>query len=116
MNDVKVMEKDDVRTMPEPVTMVPPVDIIEGENDVTIVFEVPGANSKTAQIEVLNGILTMSAASSLTRDGRPVVFKRTFRLADDVDVERISAKSEDGVLTLIVPKAERAKVHRIKVG
>jgi len=116
MNDVKVMEKDDVRTMPEPVTMVPPVDIIEGENDVTIVFEVPGANSKTAEIEVLNGILTMTAGSSLTRDGRPVVFKRTFRLADDVEVERISAKSEDGVLTLIVPKAERAKVHRIKVG
>jgi len=115
MNDVNVMEENDVQTMPEPVTMVPPVDIIEGENDVTIVFEVPGANAKTVEIEVLNGILTMTAKSSLTRDGRPVVFKRTFRLADDVDVERISAKSEDGVLTLAIPKAERAKVRRIKV-
>jgi len=115
MNGTNVKETSDVRTMPEPFAMVPPVDIIEGENEVTIVFEVPGANSKTVEIEVLDGIMTMTAQSTLVRNGRAVEFKRNFRLADDVDVQRISAKSEDGVLTLTIPKAERARVHRIKV-
>ena len=101
--------------MPEPVTLVPLVDILEGENGVTVQFEVPGANSGTVDIEVLNGVLTMTAKSSLKRNGRPVVFKRNFRISEDVDVQKISAKSRDGVLTLEIPKAERARVHRIKV-
>jgi len=115
MNEMKVKETSDVQTMPEPIAMVPPVDIVETENEVTIVFEVPGANSKTVEIEVVNGIMTMTARSSLKRNDRPIVFKRNFRLADDIEVKRISARSEDGVLTLTIPKTERAKVQRIKV-
>jgi len=115
MNEMNVAEKKEVREMPEPVTLIPAVDILEGENEVTIQFEVPGANAKTVEIEVLNGTMTMTAKSSLTRNGHPVEFKRDFRLSDDVDEQKISAKSEDGILTLVIPKAERAKVHRIKV-
>ena len=109
--NVRENEKDEVQVMPEPVTLVPLVDILEGENGVTVQFEVPG----TVDIEVLNGVLTMTAKSSLKRNGRPVVFKRNFRISEDVDVQKISAKSRDGVLTLEIPKAERARVHRIKV-
>lgn len=108
-------EKNEVQVMSEPVTLVPLVDILEGENGVTVHFEVPGANSGTVNIEVLNGVLTMTAKSSLKRNGRPVVFKRNFRISEDVDVQKISAKSKDGILTLEIPKAERAKVHRIQV-
>ena len=113
--NVRENEKDEVQVMPEPVTLVPLVDILEGENGVTVQFEVPGANSGTVDIEVLNGVLTMTAKSSLKRNGRPVVFKRNFRISEDVDVQKIFAKSRDGVLTLEIPKAERARVHRIKV-
>lgn len=110
-----MQEKNEVRTMPEPVTIVPLVDIMENNEGVTLTFEVPGANSESVDIEVLNNIMTMSAKSSLQRNGRPVVFKRNFRLSEDVDVQNITAKTKDGVLTLEIPKAERAKVHRIKV-
>lgn len=110
-----MQEKNEVRTMPEPVTIVPLVDIVEGNDGVTLIFEVPGANSESVDIEVLNNIMTMSAKSSLKRNGRPVVFKRNFRLSEEVDVKQITAKTKDGVLTLEIPKAERAKVHRIKV-
>ena len=78
--NVRENEKDEVQVMPEPVTLVPLVDILEGENGVTVQFEVPGANSGTDDIEVLNGVLKMTAKSSLKRNGRPVVFKRNFRI------------------------------------
>ena len=110
-----MQEKNEVRTMPEPVTIVPLVDIVENNEGVTLTFEVPGANSESVDIEVLNNIMTMSAKSSLQRNGHPVVFKRNFRLSEEVDVKQITAKTKDGVLTLEIPKAERAKVHRIKV-
>ena len=38
-----------------------------------------------------------------------------FGLIDAIDIENISAKTQDGVLTLTLPKSDRAKVHRITV-
>lgn len=115
MNEMNSRRTDEVTEVAEPVAMVPPVDILEGDDGVAILFEIPGANSGTVEIEVLNGILTMTARSSLKRNGRPVVFRRNFRLSEDVDVPRITAKTKDGVLALNIPKAERARAHRIKV-
>ena len=100
----------------EALEMRPVVDIIEGEEGVTLFFEVPGANAKTVDVEVNDGVLYVSAKSSLKRNGRQIVYKRAFQISDAVDVEKISAKTVDGVLKLVLPKSERAKVHKIKVG
>ena len=94
----------------------PAVDIIEGEEGVTLFFEVPGANAKTVDVEVNDGVLYVNAKSSLCRNGRQIVYKRAFQISDAVDVEKISAKTVDGVLKLVLPKSEKAKVHKIKVG
>ena len=94
----------------------PAVDIIEAEEGVTLFFEVPGANAKTVDVEVNDGVLYVSAKSSLKRGGRQIVYKRAFQISDAVDVEKISAKTVDGVLKLVLPKSERAKVHKVKVG
>ena len=94
----------------------PVVDIIECEEGVTLFFEVPGANAKTVDVEVNDGVLYVNAKSSLARSGRQIVYKRAFQISDAVDVEKISAKTVDGVLKLVLPKSEKAKVHKIKVG
>lgn len=94
----------------------PAVDIIECEEGVTLFFEVPGANAKTVDVEVNDGVLYVSAKSSLKRGDRQIVYKRAFQISDAVDVEKISAKTVDGVLKLVLPKSERAKVHKVKVG
>ena len=93
----------------------PAVDIIEGEEGVTLFFEVPGANAKTVSVEVKDQVLRVEAKSSLTYHGMPLVYKRSFQLSDAIEVENISAKTQDGVLTVTLPKSERAKVHRIMV-
>jgi HSP20 family molecular chaperone IbpA len=97
------------------VTLLPAVDIADGSDGVTIWFEVPGANSESTEVEVKEKVLTVKAASSLKRNGRPVQYRRSFQLTDGADVEKISARSCDGVLTLIIPKSDRAKVQKIKV-
>ena len=99
----------------EEIEVRPAVDIIEGEEGVTLFFEVPGANAKTVEVEVNDGVLYVNAKSSLARNGRQIVYKRAFQISDAVDVEKISAKTVDGVLKLVLPKSEKAKVHKIKV-
>ena len=95
--------------------ILPATDIFEDEDKFTLYFEIPGANSSTVTVEVANGILCVRAKSSLIRRGRPVVFHRDFQLARSIDVEKISAQTTDGVLTLQLPKSAQAKIHRIKV-
>ena len=95
--------------------VVPAADIIDDEKNAVISLEVPGANAQTVTVEVKDQILSMEARSTLTWHGRPLLYKRSFQLSDAVDVENISAKTQDGVLTVTLPKSERAKVHRIQV-
>lgn len=109
-------EKDCKISRPEnAVELRPAVDVIESDKGVKIMFEVPGANSETIDVSVADGILTMQACSTLTRKGYPVCYRRAFQLSDMVDVAKISAKTKDGVLSLFLPKSERATVHRIKI-
>ncbi len=110
-----VMKAMDGELHEETMEIMPLVDILDGGDGVTMWFEVPGANSKSVNIEVKEGVMTMTAASALRRNGRKLVFKRVFQLADSVDVEKITAKTQDGVLTLNIPKSESASVHKIKV-
>ena len=112
---VKNAERKAVEKEGEELELRPLADIIGGEDNVTIFFEVPGANSRTVEVEVNDGVLYVKARSSLRRNGRPIVYKRAFQISDAVDVANISAKTSDGVLELVLPKSERARIHKIKV-
>ena len=94
---------------------MPAADIIDNEKNAVISLEVPGANAQTVAVEVKDQVLSVEARSSLTCHGMQIVFKRSFQLSDAIDIENISAKTQDGVLTLTLPKSDRAKVHRITV-
>ena len=95
--------------------VLPAADIIDSEKNAVITLEVPGANSQTVKVEVKDQILSMEALSSLTYHGMQLLYKRSFQLSNAVDVENISAKTQDGILTVTLPKSERAKIHRIQV-
>lgn len=99
----------------ETIEIMPLVDITEDEHAMTMYFEIPGAKPEDVSVEVANHILTMEAKSSLVRKGRTIVFKRCFQLSSSTDIAKIHAKTQDGVLTLVLPKSEEAKVHKIQV-
>ena len=101
---------------PECVTLHPATDVEKTPSGVEIVFEMPGVKSGDVEIEAGDGMLKVEGRSALRRKGAPVVFKRVFYISDDVDVDKIRASAENGILTLSLPKIPSAMPRRIKVG
>lgn len=97
------------------VTLRPSADVEDSGTGVTIAFEMPGVKTADIDIEAGNGMLKIEGKSSLCRRGMPVVFKRSFYISDAVDTDKISACAKDGVVTVILPKAENALPKKITV-
>jgi len=102
---------------------VPPVDIYEAVDGLAVVVDMPGVDKDGIDIRVDNGILTIQGKVQPVAhgDGRGynefvlTDYFRQFQLSDLVDVEKISAELKHGVLTIHLPKAEKAKPKQISV-
>ncbi len=107
----------------EPAGWIPAVDIEEREDAYVVEAEVPGVKREDVNIEVAGKELTISGEIK-EREREGVIRRRTrrvgrfeFRVAlpSEVNPEGVDAKLNDGVLTVRVPKAERAQRRRIEV-
>lgn len=97
---------------------LPPTDIYETEDAVTVIADMPGVTRDAVSIELEQNVLTIHGGS---RDHQPEGyspayqeygigdFERTFRLSDEIDREGIEAKLSHGVLTLTLPKARPSR-------
>lgn len=103
----------------------PVVDIFEEPAAVRIVAEVPGVKPEDVKVSVENNLLTIQGSKEQTAEEKAEKvhryertygsFERTFVLPATVDPEHIKATCEMGVLTLVLPKVEKAKPRQIKV-
>ncbi|MDD5697624.1 MAG: Hsp20/alpha crystallin family protein [Victivallaceae bacterium] len=93
----------------------PPADVIENPAGLKLVLDVPGACKDGLNINVESGELNLTADTCVKRGDKAVRYKRTFQLSDQIDVQNIKAKLENGVLNLMLPKHEHARVHRVKI-
>ena len=100
-------------------------DIFETEEALTVTLEMPGVSKDNVDVGIENGMLTVEGRIDFGKyDGlQPVYseynvgpYRRSFRISSRIDQERISADMRDGIVTLILPKAEETKARRIKVG
>jgi HSP20 family molecular chaperone IbpA len=101
---------------------VPPVDIYEKEDALTVLADLPGVAPEGLSVHVEQGILTIEgkveapdAAHLLAQEFELTSFYRQFRIAETIDSEKIRAAMKNGVLHLTLPKAEKAKPRRIPV-
>ena len=104
---------------------VPACDIFEDQDNVKIVMEVPGVDPEDVKLQLENNLLTIRGekrqvaeekAERVHRYERSYgSFERTFSLPTTVDVDRIEAAVADGVLTVRLPKAEKARPRQIPV-
>ena len=105
----------------------PKVNVYEYEDKVGIIAEIPGLNKKQLNVEVEEGVLTISGdkhssfedqgATVLRRELKQALFKRQFELGDQLDGDNISADFKDGILTISVPKLEpeTPTKHTVKI-
>lgn len=101
----------------------PPVHIFDSKDGYVLEAEMPGVNRSGLEVLLEGNELTivghredMPTGSVLYRESRPVGFRRAFELDPAIDTERITARMENGVLFLTLPKAEKVKPRKISVG
>lgn len=97
----------------------PPVNVHETREAYHVELSAPGLNKEDFQVKVEEGLLTISYEKkeetksedykTVRREFTQRSFKRSFQVDDQVDVDNIQAKYEQGVLKLHLPKKEQAK-------
>lgn len=102
-----------------------PMDAFRKGDVFLVQIDLPGVESDAIELTVEDNVLTVKAErpSPQTTDGvetlvaeRPFgTFSRQMFLGDNLDVERIQASYEAGVLTVTIPVAAHAKARRIEV-
>jgi len=126
--DLQVQQKREVDKGQEATTparaFMPNADIYETEDALTVVLEMPGVDRDHIDIGVDNGVLTVQGKIDFGKyEGlQPIYseynvgpYQRSFRISNRIDQDKISAEMRDGVIELVLPKAEEAKPRKIEV-
>lgn len=101
-----------------------PIDVIAGTDSFTIKAFLPGVQPDDLDIHIVNEIVTISGEIKIDRDENDNYllaecpsgkFHRVLTLPTPLDSSKVEATLDNGILTLVVPKAEEAKPRTIKV-
>jgi HSP20 family protein len=103
--------------------VTPPADVESAKEGYTIHAEMPGVDKSGLEVTVDNGELTILghrraedfAGEPVYREIRRNDFRLVFELDPTIDTARITARIDQGLLTLILPKAESVKPRKITV-
>jgi len=102
----------------------PNTDIFEDEGSLTLVMEMPGVQKDNVDITIEKNVLDVEGKIDFSKyeELEPVYteynvghYKRSFSLSSKIDQSKISADMNDGLLTLVLPKAEEAKPRTISI-
>jgi HSP20 family protein len=106
-------------------TWAPALDISERKDAYVVTVEVPGVKAEDLDITLEDGLLTIRGERRFTQETsdqqyhrverRYGSFRRSITLPSQVQADQIEASFEDGVLEVVVPKAEEAKPRKISV-
>ena len=106
-------------------TVLPKINVIEKDEAFHIEAETPGMTVKDVSIEFHAGVLTLKGhreQNSETekndysiREFSNQSFERNFRLSDQIDSEKVTARMDQGILKITLPKKEQAKPKKIEI-
>ncbi len=104
---------------------VPAIDIEEEKNKFVLTAELPGMEEKDLDIEVTDGILTISGEKKeekkkedkncVVSERRYGSFSRSIRVPDNIKSDQMKARFDKGVLHIDMPKDEKAAPRKIKI-
>lgn len=106
--------------------LVPRMDVSERDGEFVVKAEMPGIKKDDIEISLENGVLTISAetrSETEEKEGERVIrqerrygkYLRSLRLGKEIDEKQVKASYKDGVLELVLPKAEAVKPKKISV-
>jgi len=103
----------------------PAIDIADADNNIIVRAELPGCKTEDIDISVHGNTMTISGEKKQSEERKEKgyyysessygSFRRQITLPDDVDTSGTEAAFKDGVLTVTLPKSEKAKAVKIKV-
>jgi len=101
----------------------PRVDILEGDDELTLYADLPGVKPEDVDVRLDNGELTLQArCAPRAQSGIPLLaeygvgdFYRAFTVGEGVDAAKITAELKQGVLTVHLPRSETVKPKQIQV-
>jgi HSP20 family protein len=126
--ELQVQQKREVERDQESISsgtsFLPVTDIFETPEALRVVLEMPGVGKESVEVRVENNVLTIIGQIDFSSyEGlQPLYteynighYSRSFRLSNEIEQDGIKAELKEGVITLVLPKAERAKPRRIEV-
>lgn len=103
----------------------PAIDVAEEEDSIIVIAEVPGCKADDIDISVHGNVLTISGEKKLSEEKKEKgyyhvessygSFRREITLPTDVNQSKVDASYKDGVLSIALPKAEKAKTIKVKI-
>lgn len=106
------------------VTLMPPVDIFENSQGITLLADLPGVTKDRLDVKVHGDTLYIEAQAVVPMPAglrlqhaeiRQPHFARAFSLGAEFDASKIDANLKDGVLKLTIPRRDEARPRRIEV-
>jgi HSP20 family protein len=105
---------------------VPAMDLVETDDSLVLRADLPGLSRDDVEIEIKDGVLTVSGERKAEHEEKSEGFYRVERtfgrfsrslsLPEGIDADRVAADFEDGVLEVRIPKPEARKPHRVEIG
>jgi len=122
MNTLTQETRESDRSQAEQFT-TPTASVTEIGDGYRLEIEMPGVQKDGLEISVENNELTIIGKRSVPtmegtlihRESRPENFRRAFEIDPSIDANKISAKIDQGLVTLTLPKAEHVKPRKITV-
>ena len=117
------VESEEESTMPARL-FLPQTDIFETGLALTLILEMPDVDKNSVDVKVENDVLSIEGRVDFSKYNglQPLYteynvghYARSFRLSSKIEQEAISADLVDGVMTLVLPKSEKAKARKMKV-
>lgn len=111
------------QTRPGPV-FTPAVDIYETDGEITLLADMPGVKSENLSIDLKEDTLTLTGEiepyegadeEDIMIEYEVGQYQRQFFIPELIDREKIDAQLNEGVLKLVLPKAEKAKPKKIQI-
>jgi HSP20 family protein len=102
----------------------PDIDILENPDGYVVYADLPGVDDKSIDVRLDRGTLTLDARlatlpetgwSPIHTEYRVGSYHREFRISEDIDTSGVSAKMQNGVLELVLPKSENRRPRAIQV-